>query len=128
MVARRPNAERNSALAVEGLNRQKEASVELFAIDGERIDLVGGVGPHQDALACATTRATADDDDVSGETRRFALHPYEPRSKVKDEVVAFSVADGLEHADADPNRRESDSSLRYGAALLAWMHLLIVVV
>jgi hypothetical protein len=76
-------------------NRDQEASIEVKAVSGDRIDLLRGVAPANESVSCPPRRLAGHDDCLPTTGRPFALNAQEPPSQIENKVVSTALGMGL---------------------------------
>ena len=112
VIARLGHAQADQALTPGSLDGNEVAGVEVRAVRGEGVDLLGGVPARSKTLARAPARSAAQENDVTRPRSPLALHPEQPLTKVQDEVVARALAQGPVDVDPELGRRPGDGLLR----------------
>jgi ribosome-associated protein len=100
VVAGLVDAQMESGMVRHELDRDEEASIEICAIRGDRVNLVCVVRRNAVAVLCATKGPASDDYGPFVHRRPLALEPHEAVPKSKNEVAPPTVRNGP--IDLDP--------------------------
>jgi len=101
---------------------QEEATIDLFAVGGVRIDLAFGVNPAQQTVAVPPRRVAADENNLALAGRPLALDAIESPANVENEIVSASLTEGPVDVETELNRRERDRHLGNVALLICREH------
>src|SRR5204862_8315755 len=94
------------------VDRNEEAAVELMAIGGDSIDLVGRVRRNSVALASATKGRAAHDHGFLDERGPLALNAQQVLSNTEDEVASPAIGHRFVYVDVELRRSKRDGRLR----------------
>jgi hypothetical protein len=96
--------------------RDKVAAVELAAVNGHEIDLIGLVRPVfvPRWRAPRTSETDLDDRAVVGQRAPFALHSQDAVADLESQVVPGVFDDWAQDGDVERGRRGGDLGLGYG--------------
>lgn len=98
------------------------APVELRAVPGNGVDLLGGVSAPSEPIWTAPGRVHADEDCPALERRPFALHTDRRIWEVEEQVVSAVLCNRLQDIDAELDGVRRDHRLRHGALVIGRVH------
>src|SRR3954451_24591502 len=112
VVATRPQSKLKRRPPAKPCYGKVETPVELDTVGGEPVNLAGSVALLRLSVASPAARVAADDQDVSGQRRPFALNAHEFRTEVENQVVTVAVGQRLRNTQPELDCCMSDRGLR----------------
>ena len=111
VVSRLDDSQIYGGVIPRNLDGKKEASVQVWAVGRNRVDVRGCVERHTVAVLGASKRFAADDDDAAVQPCPFALHSEKSLVKPEDEVASPALRDGPINLDSELDRGGRDTCL-----------------